>query len=381
MPASIIYMLPAFVVVLSIIVFIHEMGHYLAGRWCGIGVQAFSIGFGKELFGWNDKHGTRWKVCLVPLGGYVKFAGDMNAAGQPDQEIDPDLTEAERSQLFQNKKLWQRAFVVAAGPLANFLLAIIIFAGIFYFNGRMVIDPVITELVEGGAAEEAGILPGDIVLALDDQPIGNFNDLQRYVSVRSDVPIEVHLDRGGENISIEVTPRTFDTEDQFGNPVRYGLLGVRIQPSEEDIRRLEFGPVSAVREGVLETGFTISRTFTFLKEIIVGKQDVQQLGGPLRIARMSGQVATLGVVALISFVALLSVSIGLLNLFPIPVLDGGHLLFYAIEAVIGRPLGPKALEIAYGAGLISVLGLMLFVTANDIMFFAQQLIGWFGASS
>ncbi|MEO0637527.1 MAG: RIP metalloprotease, partial [Pseudomonadota bacterium] len=355
MPASIIYMLPAFIVVLSIVVFIHEMGHYLAGRWCGVGVKAFSIGFGKELFGWNDRRGTRWKVCLIPLGGYVKFHGDMNAASAGQAEVDPSLTEEERQQLFQLKPLWARAFIVLAGPLANFLLAIVIFTSLFWANGRFVIDPVVTSVIEGGAAEQAGILPGDIVTGIDGQPISNFTELQRYISIRAEVPVVVTVDRAGQEVSLEAVPQTFDTEDNFGNPVRYGLLGVRSEPTADQRRQITYGPLEALGEGISETGFTMSRTLTFLGEVIVGKQDVQQLGGPVRIARMSGQVATLGVTALITFVALLSVSIGLLNLFPVPVLDGGHLMFYAIEALRGKPLGPRASEIAYGAGLVCVL--------------------------
>ncbi|MEO0498047.1 MAG: RIP metalloprotease RseP [Pseudomonadota bacterium] len=377
MPASIIYMLPAFIVVLSIVVFIHEMGHYLAGRWCGVGVKAFSIGFGKELFGWNDRHGTRWKVCLIPLGGYVKFAGDMNAASAPNPDLDPSLSEAEKAQLFQTKPLWARAFIVVAGPIANFLLAIVIFSALFWSNGRFVVDPIVTSVIEGGAAEEAGVEPGDIVVAIDGQAVSTFTDLQRYVSIRAEIPVVVSVDRDGEILQLPVTPRTFDTEDGFGNPIRYGLLGVRSEPTADQRRQITYGPIAALGQGISETGFTMSRTLTFLGEVITGRQDVQQLGGPVRIARMSGQVATLGVTALITFVALLSVSIGLLNLFPVPVLDGGHLMFYAIEAVRGKPLGPRATELAYAAGLMCVLGLMLFVTSNDVLFYGRQLAAHF----
>jgi regulator of sigma E protease len=351
-----------FLFLLSIVVFFHELGHFLVARWCGVRVLVFSIGFGPELLGFNDRRGTRWKLAAIPLGGYVKFFGDENAASVPDQAVVAGMTEAERRESFFFKPVGQRAAIVAAGPIANFLLAIVIFATIFMFYGKQSTSARVDSVQAGGAAAGAGFQPGDLIVAIDGRPIESFNDLQRIVRLRPGQTLEFVVDRGGIRQTLRATPAV--GKDSFGN--RIGQLGISRSMAPGDVKVEKVGPLDAIAMGVSETWLVIEQTLSYLYEVIVGRQSADQLGGPIRIAQVAGQVATLGLLPVIHLAAVLSVSIGLLNLFPIPLLDGGHLLFYTVEVIRGRPLSERAQEIGFRIGLAVVLMLMIFATFNDI---------------
>lgn len=364
------YILP-YILILSLLVFIHEMGHYLAGRWSGIRILAFSVGFGPELVGFTDKHGTRWKISAIPLGGYVRFFGDADAASRPDGTMAEELTEEERAQTLNGAKLWKRAVTVAAGPLANFLLAIVIFAGMFATMGKPVSDPVVADIKPGSAAEAAGIARGDVLVALDGRAIETFDDVVRYITMRPEVPVEVTVRRNGEEIDFPLVPQRAETSDRFGNKMEVGQIGIITDQQAGNFRVVQLSPLEAVWEGVRQTGHIVTGTFDYIGNMIAGRMNADQLGGPVRVVQASGQMATLGVIALLNLAAVLSVSLGLLNLFPVPVLDGGHLVLYAIEAVRGRPMGQGAQEIAFRIGMAMILSLMVFATWNDI----SRLIG------
>ncbi|WP_316862638.1 RIP metalloprotease RseP [uncultured Cohaesibacter sp.] len=359
------YVIPA-LFVLMIVVFFHELGHFLVGRWCGVTIKTFSIGFGSELFGFHDKHGTRWKISMIPLGGYVKFLGDENAASTPDFDALQQMDEEESKGALQNKPLWARAAIVAAGPFANFLLSIVIFAMMLLLYGKPITPARIDSVVPGSAAEEAGFQVGDVMLSVDGAKIETFSDVQSVVALSSNETLEVVVDRGGQEVTLMTTPRRTEVTDQFGNKQKIGVLGIRHEAKPEDVVRKRFGPVEAMWGGVEETYFIVKHTLGYIARIFVGKEDADQLGGPIRVAQVSGQVATLGIVALVNLSAMLSVSIGLINLFPIPMLDGGHLVFYAIEAVRGRPLSEKSQELGFRIGMALVFSLMIFATFNDI---------------
>ncbi|MFL4973918.1 MAG: RIP metalloprotease RseP [Microvirga sp.] len=360
------YLIP-FLIVLTVVVFIHELGHFLVGRWCGVGVNAFSIGFGPELVGFTDRHGTRWKLSAIPLGGYVKFAGDVNGASVPDAASLAQMSPAERAVSFHHKTVLQRALVVAAGPIANFLLAIAIFAGITYVNGRQILAPRVDVVQVGSAAERAGFKPGDLVLAINGRSISSFTDMQRIVSASADDELSIAIDRDGREMTLTAVPDLKETETPFGKQ-RIGLLGLQASRGPDDLKLVKYGLFDSIRLGAMETWYVVERTFTYIGRLVVGRESADQLSGPIRIAQVSGQVATLGGTAgLVSLVAVLSVSIGLINLFPIPLLDGGHLLFYGIEALRGRPLSDRAQEIGFRIGLAIVVMLMLFATWNDIV--------------
>lgn len=364
------YILP-FILVLSLLVFVHEMGHYLVGRWCGIRSTAFSIGFGPELIGFTDRHGTRWKISAIPLGGYVKFFGDEDAASKPDSAGLSHMSLEERAQTLSGAKLWKRAATVAAGPIANFILAILIFAVLFGVYGRMISDPVVAEVRENSAAAAAGVRPGDRLVAIDGEKVTTFEEVRRYVGIRPGTPITVTVERAGEELPLPMVPTRTETTDQFGNKLEMGIIGIVTDQTSGNFRRVEYSPQQALMEGVRETGHVITGTFNYIGNLVTGRMNADQLGGPVRVAQASGQMATLGIAAVIQLAAVLSVSIGLLNLMPVPVLDGGHLVFYAIEAIRGRPLGSGAQEVAFRIGMAMILGLMVFATWNDI----SSLIG------
>lgn len=368
---NILSALPPFLLVLTIVVFFHELGHYLVGRWCGIKAEVFSVGFGPELIGRTDRHGTRWKLSLIPLGGYVKFLGDENAASQPTGSGVSGLSEAERAASFPAASLWRRAATVAAGPVANFILAIVIFAVMFSINGRMIADPVVARVQPASAAEAAGILPGDVFVAIDGAEVEIFDDVQRYVTARPEVPMTISLERDGAIVDVTLTPARTEITDNFGNKMEVGRIGVITSDDAGNFRVREYGPLEAVGEGVAQSWYIVTRTVDYIGNIITGREKADQLGGPIRVAKYSKDMSTIGIGALIQLAAVLSVSIGLLNLMPIPMLDGGHLVFYAIEAVRGRPPGEVAQEWAYRFGLSVVLALMLFATWNDV----SMLIG------
>lgn len=360
------YILP-FLFVLTLVVFFHELGHFIVARWCKVDVRVFSIGFGREIFGFDDKKGTRWRLSWIPLGGYVKFAGDENAASAPDAQAIKNMTEEERRGNFHAKTLAQRAAVVVAGPVANFILAIAIFAFIFTFIGQRHTLPFVDAVSENSAASQAGFKQGDLVLSINGEPIESFAEMQRIVSISADQELTIFVKRKGAEMALKATPRKKETTDVFGNTMRRGLLGIRRSASPDDWVLKKYDPLTSVWMGTKETYFVISRTLSYLYDVISGREKADQLGGPIRIAQVSGQVATAGFFALLNLGAILSVSIGLINLFPVPMLDGGHLLFYGIEAIRGRPLSEKSQEIGFRIGLALVLMLMIFATWNDLI--------------
>jgi regulator of sigma E protease len=365
------YVIP-FLFVLTIVVFFHELGHFLVARWCGIKVMVFSIGFGPELLGFNDRYGTRWKLAAIPLGGYVKFFGDENAASVPDTDSIEKMQPQERAVSFFHQPVRARAAVVVAGPLANFILAIVIFAGVFALYGKQIATARVDAIQTGSAAAEAGFQAGDLVVSIDGRAIDSFSDMQRVVSVNAGKSLDIKVDRGGTTVALTAVPALKEIKDNFGNVHRIGVLGISRSMAPEDVKTQSVDPLSALWMGVEETWFVIDRTVTYIGGVVTGREAADQLGGPIRIAQVSGQVATAGIVALIHLAAVLSVSIGLLNLFPVPLLDGGHLMFYAIEAVRGRPLSEKAQELGFRIGFAIVVMLMVFATFNDILHFARS---------
>jgi regulator of sigma E protease len=359
--------------VLTAVVFVHEMGHFLVARWCGIRVAAFSIGFGRELAGFTDRGGTRWKLSLIPLGGYVRFEGDENAASIPDPETLARIPHSERAGLFHFAPLWKRFIVVLAGPLANFLLAIAVFAGIFTIVGRPHIAPRAETVVAGSAAERAGILPGDLIVSVDGDDIESFSELQSIVMLSAGETLPMVVERDGVRVSLTAVPERKEQPDRLGGTHRIGVLG--ITAGAVDFSRDD--PITAVKEGVRETVLIVDRTLTYLGRLITGRESAEQLSGPIRIGQVSGAVASSGgLPGLIYLTAVLSVSIGLFNLFPVPMLDGGHLVFYVIEALRGRPLSPQLQDLGFRIGFALVIMLFIFVTFNDI----ANLPGFFANS-
>jgi regulator of sigma E protease len=361
------YLVP-FLVVLTVIVFVHEMGHYLVARWNGVAIQTFSIGFGRELFGWDDRHGTRWRISAIPLGGYVRFVGDMNAASVPDPDATAKVDPALAPRLFVNKNVWQRIAIVAAGPIANVLLTFLILYALLLGYGRYTIPAEVGEVMPGSVAESAGLQPGDEILAVDGYVVRGFTDLVRYVATSPERPIVMDLDRDGTALTVTLVPKAVEEEDRFGNTQRIGQIGVRSSATGEDMRLYRPGPVEAIGMTVEEIRFIVQRTAAFLGDFFVGRGDVEQLGGPVKVAKVSGEVATLGIVALINLMALLSLNIGIFNLLPVPMLDGGHLLYYLVEAIRGRPLSLRIQEIGFRFGFALVLALMVFTLFNDTVF-------------
>ena len=350
---------------LSVVVFFHELGHFLIARLCGVRVLTFSVGFGPELLGFNDRYGTRWKLSAIPLGGYVKFFGDDNAASVPDEAAVATMTEAERRQSFHHQPVARRAAIVAAGPFANFILAIVIFAAIFALYGRQTTTARVDAVQPDSAAAAAGLKPGDVVLAIDGNAIESFSDMQRIVSANAGRTLSFQIDRGGAPLTLTATPALKQGKDGFGNNFCHAVLGVSRSMTPTDVKTEYVNPFAAVWLGVRETWFIVDRTFSYIGGLFAGRECADQLGGPIRIAQISGQVATLGFMPVLHLAAMLSVSIGLLNLFPVPLLDGGHLLFYAIEATRGRPLSARAQEIGFRIGFAIVVMLMIFTVFND----------------
>jgi regulator of sigma E protease len=365
------YLVP-FLFVLSLVVFFHELGHFLVARLCGVRILVFSIGFGPELVGFYDRHGTRWKISAIPLGGYVKFFGDENASSMPDGTRLSAMDPAERAQSFFFQPVRKRAAIVVAGPLANFVLAIVIFAGIFMLYGKQSMSARVDAVQPDSAAAAAGFQPGDVVVSIDGKPIENFSDMQRIVGDSAGATLTIKVDRNGTLLVFQATPALKEVKDNFGNVHRIGILGITRSMAPEDLKFQPVSPPQAVWLGVRETWFVVDRTMSYIGGVIVGREAADQLGGPIRIAQISGQVATIGFVALIHLAAVLSVSIGLLNLFPIPLLDGGHLLFYSIEGIRGRPMSERAQEVGFRIGLAIVVMLMIFATFNDIVHLATS---------
>ena len=365
----------AFLCVIGPLVFIHEMGHYLAGRLFGIKADAFSIGFGNEVAGWTDKRGTRWKLGWLPLGGYVKFAGDMNPASQPNAEW-LSLTAADRARTFQAKPLWQRAIVVAAGPVVNLLLAILILSSFAFAYGDSRVPPVVGTVAPGSAAAVAGILPGDRVTALGGRSIATFDDMIRYVRIRAGETVRIDVVRLGQPLSRPATIGTDVERDRFGNEYKIGRLGLLGDKAVVVPVSLMEAPVVGVRR----TGDVVTMMVETLGQVVTGRRSIKEMGGPLSIAKVSGEQMALGADAFVFLVALVSINLGFINLLPVPMLDGGHLFFYAIEAIRRRPLEPAVQEWAFRGGVAALLALMLVVTFNDLGSFGlwKNLAGLIG---
>ena len=461
-----LYWFIAPVLVITVVVFIHELGHFLVARWCGVKISAFSIGFGPEIFGFHDRHGTRWRFAWIPLGGYVKFIDDENAASVPDHKKLAQMSPEDRAGSFQGKPLWQRAAVVAAGPFANFLLTLVLFALLFGINGEklrvaridavvpgsaaeraglkpgdivqqingeevagfeqlmttirtsanepldMVVrrggstvtltvtperkeiasplggtipsgvigikvlrKPYIEEVIAGGAADRAGLKPGDMILQIDGKPVPSFEELVSLLRPSAGKTLQVMVARKEQKLTLAVTPRARIRKTEDGKTVTTGIIGVRISAPPEDFIRKHYGPLAAMWKGFTETYKFLETTLVNLKKIADGRESARQLGGPITIVQVSGQVAALGLEKLVWWTAVISASIGLLNLFPIPLLDGGHLMYYAVEAIRGRPLSQKAQEIGFTIGALMVFSLMVLVFYNDL---ARLTAHWFG---
>jgi regulator of sigma E protease len=358
--------LPAFLFVITLVVFIHELGHFMVARLCGVTVETFSIGFGREIVGFNDRKGTRWKLSWIPLGGYVKFLGDADASSRPDRKALQALEsraakdDAVQSGALHFKPLYQRALVAAAGPFANFILAIVIFAGIILTYGKPAEPPIVESVTPGSAAEMAGIKPGDTIRSVGGETVLVFSDLQRVVGGNAGHRLHVVVNRGGRDVGLDVVPTLAEVTDAGGAKRSFGRLGIKDAT-------VGVGLFEAVKGGVDQTWFVIAQTGSYLGRIVTGRESPDQLHGILGIGAVSDQAARIGFSALISLAGLMSVSIGLVNLLPVPVLDGGHLLYYACEAVLGRPLGERAQEVGFRLGLAFVLCLMLLATFNDLV--------------
>ncbi len=363
--------LAAFLFVLTIVVFVHEMGHFLVARWCGVKVSAFSLGFGREFYGFTDRYGTRWRFAWIPLGGYVKFMDDENGASMPSKGQD-NMTPEERVGSFHHKPLWQKAAVVAAGPIANFLLAILIFAVFFMTVGTYTTAPRADTIQPGSVAEKSGFKVGDLVLSIDGRKIETFQQLQQVVNDSVGARLAFIVERNGRNVEIDAKPELADIPDGFGGTAKVGKIGIQRSSKREDWQHTVYGPIDAVSMGIDKSFGIVRSTFAYLGNVFRGRQSADQLGGPVRIADASTKIAKLGLDQLVNFIAFISVSVGLINLFPVPVLDGGHLTFYAIEAVRGKPLSEQTQEMAFRVGFGMIMALMVFAFWNDRFI----LLGW-----
>ena len=360
------YILP-FIVLILVVVFIHEYGHYYFAKKYGVGITDFSIGFGQEIFGWNDKSGTRWKICWIPLGGYVKFFGDRNVYSQADQEkIIQKYKEEDRKKLFVLKPLYQRALIVFGGPLANFLLALVIFFSIYIFVGKDFTPAVINEVQKDSPAMVGGLKQNDIILEIDGNEVKSILDVSKYITMSTDEIIDFKVKRSYEEFLLKIKPDMVLGEDNLGNQVNKRIVGIKLGAYNNEINHVKLGPVKAIYHAANEVYYVSTSSLKYIGAMIFGKADTSQLGGPIRIAKISGQVAEFGILAFISMMAYISISLGLVNLFPIPMLDGGHLMFYAFEKVLGRPLSQKTQEGFFRIGLFVLLSLMFFTTFNDL---------------
>jgi len=353
-----------FLVALTILVFFHELGHFWVARLAKVRVEVFSVGFGAELFGWNDKAGTRWKIGVIPLGGYVKMFGQSDLPGDEDED-QPPLTDKEKAVSFQHKTLAQRTAIVAAGPIANFLLSVVLIACLMATFGAARPYAGVGEMMPGSAAAEAGFEAGDRIVSIDGEAVEWFSDLVRIVSVQPEMLLKIKVRRGDDEFVLTATPKRHQQPGAEGKTVEIGLLGVRYDPQQMHYERQN--PLMAVWLGIQQTASLTEKTLSFLGQVISGRQGTEGIGGPLRIVQYAGITFQSGIENFILFLAVLSINLGLINLFPIPILDGGHLLFFAVEAIRGRPLGPQAQEYGFRFGLILVLILMVFVTWNDLV--------------
>ena len=360
------YILP-FVVLILVVVFIHEYGHYYFAKKYGVGVTDFSIGFGKEIFGWNDKSGTRWKICWIPLGGYVKFFGDRNVFSQSDQEkILKKYNELDRKKLFVLKPLYQRVLIVFGGPLANFLLALVIFFSIYTFIGKDFTPAVINEVQNESPAMVGGLKQNDIILEIDGNKVKSIMDVSKYITMSTADIIDFRVKRSYDELLLKIKPNMVLSEDNLGNKINKRMVGIKLGAYNNEINHIKLGSAQAIYHAANEVYYVSISSLKYIGGMITGKADTSQLGGPIRIAKISGQVAEFGILAFISMMAYISISLGLVNLFPIPMLDGGHLMFYAFEKFLGRPLSQKTQEGFFRIGMFLLLSLMFFTTFNDL---------------
>ncbi len=360
------YLIP-FLILIMIVVFIHEYGHYYFAKRYKVGVTDFSIGFGKEIFGWNDKSGTRWKICWIPLGGYVKFFGDRNVFSQADQEkLIKQYNDIDREKLFVLKPLYQRVLIVFGGPLANFILALVIFFSIYTFVGKDFTPAVINEVQKDSPAMIGGLKQDDIILEIDGNEVQSIMDVSKYITMSSADIIDFKVKRFSDEIILKVKPNTVLGEDNLGNKIQKRIVGIKLGAYNNEINHVKLGPVKALYHAANEVIYVSTASLKYIGSMIIGKADTSQLGGPIRIAKISGQVAEFGVLAFISMMAYISISLGLVNLFPIPMLDGGHLMFYTFEKILGRPLSQKTQEGFFRIGIFLLLTLMFFTTFNDL---------------
>jgi len=360
------YLIP-FLILIMIVVFIHEYGHYYFAKKYGVGVTDFSIGFGKEIFGWNDKSGTRWKLCWIPLGGYVKFFGDRNVFSQADQEeLIKQYNDQDRKKLFVLKPLYQRVLIVFGGPLANFILALVIFFSIYTFIGKDFTPAVINEVQKDSPAMIGGLKQDDIILEIDGNEVQSIMDVSKYITMSSADIIDFKVKRFSDEIILKVKPNTVLGEDNLGNKIQKRMVGIKLGAYNNEINHVKLGPVKALYHAANEVIYVSTASLKYIGSMIIGKADTSQLGGPIRIAKISGQVAEFGFIAFVSMMAYISISLGLINLFPIPMLDGGHLMFYTFEKILGRPLSQKTQEGFFRIGMFLLLTLMFFTTFNDL---------------
>ncbi len=356
-----------FIFLILVVVFVHEYGHYYYAKKYGVGVTDFSIGFGKEVFGWNDNSGTRWKICWIPLGGYVKFFGDRNVFSQADQEeMLKKYNTEERKKLFVLKPLYQRSIIVAAGPIANFILAIVIFLSIYMFIGKDLTPAMVAEVQKDSPAEMAGIMKNDIILEIDGTEVKSILDVSKLIMMSTSEIIDFKVSRYDQSVFLEVKPNIVQSEDNLGNKTSKRMIGIKLSPYNNKINHVKLGPARALYYSLTEVYFVVTSSLKYLTSIIGGSGDSSQLGGPIRIAKITGQVAEYGFIPFLSIMAYISISLGLINLFPIPLLDGGHLMFYGFEKVLGRPLSQKTQEGFFRIGMFLLLFLMFFATFNDL---------------
>ena len=356
-----------FIILITVVVFVHEYGHYYFAKRYGVGVTDFSIGFGKEIFGFNDKSGTRWKFCLIPLGGYVKFFGDRNVFSQEEQaEILKKYNKSDQKRLFTIKPLYQRALIVFGGPFANFLLAIVIFSCIYMFVGKDFTPAKIAQVSVDSPAEKAGLQKNDVIVGINDNKVLSIREVSTFINTASSNSIDITVLRNDREIVFKTDSKFIESKDVFGNLVKKRIIGISIAPATSEINQKKLGPATAIYYSIKEIWFVCKTTLNYVGSLILGQADTSQLGGPIKIAKISGQVAEFGFLAFISTIAYISISLGLINLFPIPLLDGGHLMFFLFEKILGRPLSQKTQEGFFRIGLFLLISLMVFTTFNDI---------------
>jgi len=361
LPTAIQYFL-AFALLITVVVFIHELGHYSVGRWCGIGVETFSIGMGKQIWGKKDKYGTLWRVAILPIGGYVKFYGDEDPSGKKS-EVSENIKDHMN---FHNKSVWKKIATTAAGPLFNFILAIFIFSIIFFFRGESLVQPYVGQIVDESPAYNSGLEAGDEIIYADTKEILYFNDLRDYVLENPENEIELTVIRDGVEKKIFLTPEVISSKDRFGNDYSSARIGVIGSQNPEHIELKKYGLITSIYRGTYETYNLSAKILSYLGKLIAGRESIDQMGGPIKIIQISGEISNYGIIPLLALIAAISVNLGIINLLPIPVLDGGHLLYYSLEVVRGKPLSQKTQEIGMQIGMSLLIALMIFVTFLDI---------------